>query len=67
MTTPRWTFTLAVLTALGVLPVPSKSIAAGSQGRLTAASQGPTDLEGSAIAAAVKQTPAEIRSGRLGH
>ena len=67
MTTTRWTLTVAVLTALGVLPVPNKTLAAASHDRAAYASPGPIDLEGAALAAAVKQTPADIRSGRLGH
>ena len=66
MTTRRWTFTLALLTALGVLPVPDKAIAASSP-RPAFANLKPIELEGAALAAAVRQTPAEIRSGRLGH
>jgi hypothetical protein len=67
MTTTRWTLTLALLTALGVLPVPNKAVASNSKDRSAIASPKPLELEGAALAAAVKQTPAEIRSGRLGH
>jgi len=67
MTTQRWTFTLALLTALGVLPVPNKAIAASTENRTSQAGPEPIELEGAAVAAAVKHTPAEIRSGRLGH
>ena len=67
MRATRWTFAVAVLTALGVLPVPGKSIAASAHSRPELASLNPIDLEGATVVAAVKQTPAEIRSGRLGH
>lgn len=67
MKTTRWTLTIALLTALGVLPVPNKAVAANAGNRPTIASQKPLELEGAAVAKAVKQTPAEIRSGRLGH
>ena len=67
MTATRWTFAVAVLTALGVLPVPSESPGAGTRGRSPLKSLNPIDLEGATVVAAVKQTPTEVRSGRLGH
>jgi len=67
MTTPRRTFAVAILTALGVLPVPTESVAAKSSNRSELASLNPIDLEAATVVSAVKHTPDEIRSGRLGH
>jgi hypothetical protein len=63
-TAKRYTFTIALLTALGVLPVPAEA----AQNRPQAGALGSLDLEGAAvIATAVKQVRGDIRAGRLGH
>jgi hypothetical protein len=61
-TAKKYTFTIALLTALGVLPVPGEAAQNRSQVRPQV-----VDLEGAPMAAAVKQIPGDIRSGRLGH
>lgn len=63
-TAKRYTFTIALLTALGVLPVPADA----AQNRPHARQLGSLDLEGaSVIATAVKKVRGDIRAGRLGH
>jgi hypothetical protein len=61
--TNRYTFTVALLTALGVLPVPAEAAPNRSpQSRL-----GSLEFERTTIVAAVKRIPGDIRAGRLGH
>ena len=62
-TSAKKTFAAVVLTALGVLPVPVD--AAHTRSPLSRLS--PIELELATVVAAIKQTYADIRAGRLGH
>ena len=62
-TTAKKTFVAVLLTALGVLPVPAD--AATTRSPLSRLS--PLELELATVVAAIKQTYADIRAGRLGH
>jgi hypothetical protein len=66
-TTHRKSFAVIVLTALGVLPVPSTAQLPESGNRAALTRLNPIDLERATIVQAVKQVHDEIRSGRLGH
>jgi hypothetical protein len=61
--TNRYTFTLALLIALGVLPPMSRA----AENRSLPGRLGTLEVERATIVAAVKQVPGDIRSGRLGH
>ena len=61
--TPKRPFAVVLLTALGVLPVPTNAAAVRSDlTRLT-----PIELEHATVADPVKRTHDDIRAGRLGH
>lgn len=62
-TTPRNAFAVAVLTALGVLPVPAHS----AEPRSALSRLSPIELDLATIVAAIKLIPSDIRAGRLGH
>ena len=61
--TSRKTFAVLVLTLVGVLPAPASSAPAHS---LLSRMSG-WEIELATVVAAVKQTYADIRAGRLGH
>jgi hypothetical protein len=61
--TPKRPFAVALLTALGVLPVPADAVPQ----RSPLNGLNPIELEHATIVAAVKKTHDDIRAGRLGH
>ena len=61
--TPKRSFAVVVLTALGVLPIPSAAAPSASALRRL----GPIELEHATVAEPVKRTHDDIRAGRLGH
>ena len=67
MRTTHRSFAVIVLTALGVLPVPSSAQPPENGDRAVLSRLNPLDLERATLVKAVKQVHDEIRSGRLGH
>jgi hypothetical protein len=61
--TPKRSFAVAVLTALGVLPVPADAMLP----RSPLARLSPIELEHATVAEPVRKTHDDIRAGRLGH
>ena len=63
MKATRKSLAVVVLTLLGVLPVPAQS----AEPRSPLSRLGAIELDLATIVAAIKQIPADIRAGRLGH
>jgi hypothetical protein len=61
--TSKRSFAVAVLTALGVLPVPADA----APPRSDLSHLGPVELEHATVAEPVRKTHDDIRAGRLGH